>query len=124
MVDRRRDDDAVPRFGQMPEQGDDPSDDVGGGHHLFGVDRPGHVPFGEAGEGAGQVASGGIRVAGVVDLDRVDQRLLDRPGEGEVHLGDERRQHTGREVGPLGAAPPAQIGDCDFGKFVDHAQPD
>ena len=44
-----------------------------------------------------------LRVAQVVGVDVSLDGVLDRVGDGEVHLGDPQRQHVVRVAPPLGA---------------------
>jgi hypothetical protein len=100
-VDRRVDDD--PRAGRG-----DGLDHLGEpGHHVRDRVHPArvHVPAQPVrGERRVRVAQRSfVRVTAVTGGERVGDRLLDRRGEVEVHLGHERRQHVGGMGAPLGA---------------------
>jgi hypothetical protein len=75
-IRRRRDDDAVARLRQHAQELDDRRHDVGHQPDPRGVGRPAEASFGEAGERL--VQAGGLGVADVAELDRLDQRLADR----------------------------------------------
>jgi hypothetical protein len=77
------------------------ADDRGRRHHRIGRDVPRPVPRGEPGERRAQPAVAVRRVADRAGADAADQRVLDRLGEPEVHLGDPGRDRAGLAAAPL-----------------------
>jgi hypothetical protein len=114
VVDGRVDDDAVARLRDLLQDRRQGADHVGAGGDGGGVDRPAVPPQGEFGEDAAQL--GRIRIAAVVELDRLQQRPLDRRRQREVHLRNPGREHVGRVAAPLDAAALAQALQGELGQ--------
>ena len=105
-VDRRADHHARTGRRQPRQRLADADHDVGHRPAALRVDRPAPPAGREAGERGRQQRRGGV--AGVVVLQRPQQRLAHRLGQRHVELGHPRGQHVRRVRPPLDALPPAQ----------------
>ena len=107
-VDGRVDHHRAAGLAGRPQHLDDADHDVRDQVHVRRVDGPAVPLRDERGEGRRQRPR--LGVAEVAGLDRVVQGALHRVRERDVQLGHERGQHVRRVRHPLGAAPPAQVG--------------